>query len=160
MIFTLASQMWPSCPYKPLSFQTLRYPQFLSNFQSGKKNVGLLRQKNQHLLTKHTLITFLQKTSTAKEWKSKVVVAQGLYSIANFGLKRTILQDLHNLSRNNQRIFFLLIDHPVFAKNTEKIVCVIQYIFLSTGQGKGQIISKAIFVFLTSPKNQRKNEKI
>ena len=37
------------CPYKPLSFQTLRYPQFLSKFQlpkfkflvSGKKNVRL-----------------------------------------------------------------------------------------------------------------------
>ena len=28
--------MWPSCPYKPLCFQNLRYPQFLSNFQSPK----------------------------------------------------------------------------------------------------------------------------
>ena len=45
----LASQRWPSCPYKPLSFQDLRHPQFLSNFQcpkfkfsvSGKKNVRL-----------------------------------------------------------------------------------------------------------------------
>jgi hypothetical protein len=24
----LASQRWPSCPYKPLSFQTLGHPQF------------------------------------------------------------------------------------------------------------------------------------
>jgi hypothetical protein len=32
----LASQRSPSCPYKPLSFQTLRHPQFLSNFQPPK----------------------------------------------------------------------------------------------------------------------------
>ena len=45
----VASQMWPPCPYKPLSFQTLRYPQFLSNFHwpkfkfsvSGDKHVRL-----------------------------------------------------------------------------------------------------------------------
>ena len=29
--------MWPSCPYKPLSFQTLRYSQFLSNLHSVTK---------------------------------------------------------------------------------------------------------------------------
>ena len=46
----LANQMQPSCPYKPLSFQTSRHTQFLSNFQSpkfkfsvsGKKNVGVM----------------------------------------------------------------------------------------------------------------------
>ena len=46
----LASQRQPSCPYKALSFQTLRHPQFLSNFHSlkfkfsvsGKENVRLL----------------------------------------------------------------------------------------------------------------------
>ena len=27
---------WPYCPCKPLSFKTLRHPQFLSNFQSPK----------------------------------------------------------------------------------------------------------------------------
>ena len=32
----LASQRWPPCPLKPLSFQTLRHLQFVSNFQSQK----------------------------------------------------------------------------------------------------------------------------
>ena len=32
----LAIQMWLSFPYKPLSFQTLRHSQFLSNFQPPK----------------------------------------------------------------------------------------------------------------------------
>ena len=53
-----ACQMWPSCSYKPLSFQTLRHSQFLSNFQSpkfkfsfsGKKNVCLFE-----VLTKTSL---------------------------------------------------------------------------------------------------------
>ena len=34
--FALASQVWPSCPYKPLRCQTVRYSQFLSKFQSPK----------------------------------------------------------------------------------------------------------------------------
>ena len=32
----LASQLWPSSPYKPLSCQIWRHPQFLSKFQSSK----------------------------------------------------------------------------------------------------------------------------
>ena len=38
--------MWPLCPYKPLSFQTLGYPQFLSNFQSPKFKFSVLGKKN------------------------------------------------------------------------------------------------------------------
>ena len=41
--------MWPSCPYKPLSFQTLRYPQFLSNFQSPKFKFSVSGKKNVRL---------------------------------------------------------------------------------------------------------------
>ena len=79
MIFkaALASQRRPSWPYKAPSFQTLRHPQFLSNFQSpkfkfsisGKKNVllfdvktqtAVLSEKNVLLLTKKFLA--LKKT--------------------------------------------------------------------------------------------------
>ena len=42
----VASKMWPPCPYKPLSFQTLRYPQFLSNFQSPKFKFSVSGKKN------------------------------------------------------------------------------------------------------------------
>ena len=38
--------MWPSCPYKSLSFQTLRYPQILSNFQSPKFKFSVSGKKN------------------------------------------------------------------------------------------------------------------
>ena len=41
--------MLPSCPYKPLSLQTLRYPQFLSNFQSPKFKFSVSRKKNVRL---------------------------------------------------------------------------------------------------------------
>ena len=64
MIFkaALASQRWPSCPYKALSFQTLRHHQFLSNFQSpkfklsdsGKKNVRLFDKNISTFWKKHT----------------------------------------------------------------------------------------------------------
>jgi hypothetical protein len=51
MIFkaTLTSQRWPSCPHKPLSFQTLRRPQFLSNFQSPKFKFSVSGKKNVRL---------------------------------------------------------------------------------------------------------------
>ena len=45
----LASQRRPSCPYKPLSFQTLRHPQFLSNFQSPKFKFSVSGKKNVRL---------------------------------------------------------------------------------------------------------------
>ena len=58
----LASQRQPSCPYKTLSFQTLRHPQLISNFQSpkfkfsfsGKRKFFCLElwQKHHYLLTK------------------------------------------------------------------------------------------------------------
>ena len=37
----LASSRWLSCPYKALSFHTLRRPQFPNNFQSPKFKVCL-----------------------------------------------------------------------------------------------------------------------
>ena len=43
---TLASQRQPFCPYKPLCFQTLRHPQFLSNFQSPKFKFSVSGKKN------------------------------------------------------------------------------------------------------------------
>ena len=43
---TLDFQMWPSCPYKSLSFRTLRYPQILSNFQSPKFKFSVSGKKN------------------------------------------------------------------------------------------------------------------
>jgi hypothetical protein len=42
----LAGKMPPSCPYKPLSFQT----QFLSNFQSQKFKFSVSGKKNVRLL--------------------------------------------------------------------------------------------------------------
>ena len=45
----LASQRRLSCPYKPLSFQTLRHPQFLSNFQSPKFKFSVSGKKNVRL---------------------------------------------------------------------------------------------------------------
>ena len=50
MIFksALASQGWP-CSNKPLSIQTLRHPQFLSNFQSPKFKLSVSGKKNVHL---------------------------------------------------------------------------------------------------------------
>ena len=52
MIFkdVLASKRRSSCPYKPLSFQILRHPQFLSNFQSPKFKFFVSGKKNVHLL--------------------------------------------------------------------------------------------------------------
>ena len=41
-----ACQMWPSSPYKPLSFQTLMHSQFLCNFQSPKFKSLVSRKKN------------------------------------------------------------------------------------------------------------------
>ena len=51
MIFkaALASQRWPSCPYKPLSIQTLRHLQFLSNVQSSKFKLSVSGKKNVRL---------------------------------------------------------------------------------------------------------------
>ena len=43
---TEQGQRWPSCPYKPLSFQTLKNPQFLSNFQSPKFKFSVSVKKN------------------------------------------------------------------------------------------------------------------
>ena len=39
----------PSCPYKPLSIQNLRYLQFLSNFQTPKFKFSVSGKKNVHL---------------------------------------------------------------------------------------------------------------
>ena len=51
MIFkaALTSQSRPACPYKALSFQTLRHPQFLSNFQSPKFKFSVSGKKNVRL---------------------------------------------------------------------------------------------------------------
>ena len=57
----LTSQRQPSCPYKPLSFQTLRNPQFSKEFSvtkiqifsfRGEKCSSVLWKKHQYLLTK------------------------------------------------------------------------------------------------------------
>ena len=51
MVFKVAlvSQRRPSCPYKPLSFQTLRHSQFLSNFQSPKFKFSVSGKENVRL---------------------------------------------------------------------------------------------------------------
>ena len=48
MIFkaALACQRLPSCPYKPLTFQTLRQTQLQSNFQSPKFKFSVSGKKN------------------------------------------------------------------------------------------------------------------
>ena len=48
----LTSQRWPSCPSKPLSFQNLRHPQFLSNFPSPKFDYR--RQRGNRLIERKT----------------------------------------------------------------------------------------------------------
>ena len=71
MIFkaAIASQRQPSCPYKPLSFQTLRHPQFLSNFQS---------QKFKYLFRFWFLVTFGdQLTKIRKYYVIFVYILQG-----------------------------------------------------------------------------------
>ena len=51
MIFNaaLSSQRRPSCPYKLLSFKTLRHPHFLSNFLSPKFKFSVSGKKNVRL---------------------------------------------------------------------------------------------------------------
>ena len=56
----LASQRRPDCPYKALSFQTLRHPQFLSNVQSSKFKFSVSGKKNVCLfdaMTKTSLLS-------------------------------------------------------------------------------------------------------
>ena len=50
----------PSCPYKALSFQTLRHPQFLSNFKSPKFKFSVSGRKNVRLfdvMTKKSVLS-------------------------------------------------------------------------------------------------------
>ena len=61
----LASQRRPDCPYKALSFQTLRHPQFLSNFQSPKLNLSVSGKKNVFLfgvMTKTPVLSEKKRT--------------------------------------------------------------------------------------------------
>ena len=77
MIFkaALVSQRRPSCPYKALSFQTLRHPQFLSNFQSpkfkfsvsGKKNVCLFDVMTKTLVPSEKNVPLFTEANTQKE---------------------------------------------------------------------------------------------
>ena len=95
MIFTaaLACQMYPSSPYKPLSFQTLRHLQFAGNFHSPKFKFSSSRnkmfvclqiwQKHQYLQTKMYLhqkvnsrCKYLDRNESClklADWNSKIV---------------------------------------------------------------------------------------
>ena len=53
--------MWPFCPYKPLSFQTLRHPQVLSNFQSPKFKFSVWGKKNVRLFEVMTKTSVLSE---------------------------------------------------------------------------------------------------
>jgi hypothetical protein len=57
----LDGQIWLFCLYKPLSFQSLGYSQFLSNFQSPKFEFSVLGKKNVRLFDVMT------KTSTSSD---------------------------------------------------------------------------------------------
>ena len=68
--------MWPSCPYKPLNFQTLKHSQFLriysrqnSNFQFQERKMFVcleLWQKHQYFLTR----TYLYTTNVSRKCTS------------------------------------------------------------------------------------------
>ena len=68
----LAIQMWPSWPYKPLSFQTLRHSQFLTNSQSPKFKFSSSGKWNARLFVDmaKTISIFWQKR-TFEELKTR-----------------------------------------------------------------------------------------
>ena len=113
MIFkaALASQRWPSCPYKPLSFQTLRHPQFLSNFQSpkfkfsvsGKKNVRLFdaMKKTSVLSEKNVPLTGARIQIQLPKYYGPIIVNNllcvlpSVYLFCEQGLEARLLVVLH-----------------------------------------------------------------
>ena len=77
----LASQMWPSCPYKPLNFQTLRYSQFLGNFQSPKFKFSVSVKKNVRLFEVMT------KTSASSDKNEPLIIDKTLLINENYPIK-------------------------------------------------------------------------
>ena len=69
--------MWPSCPYKPLSFQTLRYPQFLNNFESPKFKTSVSGKKNVRLFDVMT------KTSASSDLNVPLTMFKQFLKISN-----------------------------------------------------------------------------
>ena len=64
----IASQRQPSCPYKALSFQTLRHPQFLSNFQSPQFKFSVSGKINVRLFVVTTKTSVLSEKNVPLNW--------------------------------------------------------------------------------------------
>jgi hypothetical protein len=70
----LASQSRTACPYKALSFQFLRHPQYLSNFQLPKFKFSVSGKKNVRLFEVMTKTSVLSEKTYLKLWLGSIFI--------------------------------------------------------------------------------------